>query len=770
MDYSKGDLDYHLTFFTSYKKYSFSEFTNHKDFKKFYYIIGRDHRTRKVLALYYTDYKYKFYDEVIGTLPNNFQTEQIEEIFKRHRSEMIETFNKIGDHKIPRKHSMFRFKTERENVVNDKIRLGNQREAQINCLLEETKNRMMFDHFLQCQFSSAGKDFHKFIWQPYVEGSTQYFRDKEWSLEASIARILCVNPYSKIFYPQFIDLVGSFYRGRSNRKEIIKNLDFYELYFENKLIFRKTGDKSICRNKQLYLKLCEPVELNGAILKVVGDILIDKKFIQNAITKEYVPDHCRKKLEKYEGLSLMKAIFFKSRIFGDFKKVEKIMDEFRALDSQEKKLFSSIETICNKKENCHRTEASISEDEGNKLQKINKYLTGSNLTLNEGSRKNPTHLKLKAIYNYLSAESDAAASDLLASLDFSLEGLPGLLRIVKMFDMVIAKKNCTRFSKGFRVDLQFSRGSNAIRKMIFDKMPGCDSFDIFSKTLFTQRKNDISYFANPKNWIDERIGLHAKLFANTFILANSLSKRISYPTIIVGARGNSGSGKTTALGKLEGILNTDPIKYALREGTEIKNYQIHAEGAMLFDRCFNEISKKIDLSFIVDLRLIRLDDIKTYLLKPAQKRNCTVILHDFDVPLLTSINRILKRDPKGVDPIPSLEPILDGFKGIRKNRQDVIDLAKSEGNIGKYYLYYQGKIVAQKKNIFLEIIDPEGYSEALRAPTEKEIKKHLDTVIDDRYLVEALQRGDFKREEAHLFNDLPGLTVREALRKRASQT
>ena len=53
-----------------------------------------------------------------------------------------------------------------------------------------------------------------------------------------------------------------------------------------------------------------------------------------------------------------------------------------------------------------------------------------------------------------------------------------------------------------------------------------------------------------------------------------------------------------------------------------------------------------------------------------------VTLKDFDIPLLTSINRMFKRTPTGKEPLQDLKIIEDGFKETRKNRKMIIEYIK----------------------------------------------------------------------------------------------
>lgn len=164
-----------------------------------------------------------------------------------------------------------------------------------------------------------------------------------------------------------------------------------------------------------------------------------------------------------------------------------------------------------------------------------------------------------------------------------------------------------------------------------------------------------------------------------------------------------------------------------------------------------------------------LDDVKTYLIEPAIKRECKVLLSDFDVPLLTSINRMFKRDPRGKDPLQSLGPIKEGFKEIRSHRIEIIDYIKNEKIIEQYNLYYLGRLVALKLNDKFEILDKENYNKCFEIPSDHEIEEALNRVIDEEYIKEAVMRGDLQLEDTAVLEKWKSLTIRCALEAHAGR-
>lgn len=144
------------------------------------------------------------------------------------------------------------------------------------------------------------------------------------------------------------------------------------------------------------------------------------------------------------------------------------------------------------------------------------------------------------------------------------------------------------------------------------------------------------------------------------------------------------------------------------------------------------------------------------------------MLKDLDVPLLTSLNRVLKRDPRGEDPIPALEPIVDGFRMIRANRNEVIASVIAEDVVKEYQLFHSGQLIAFKEDGKFTIIDQEAYEECIASPSALSVEADLARIIDEDYILESLSRGDLKEEEKSCLEQWKGMTVRAALDQHAN--
>lgn len=752
-----------------------------------------------------------FHQEVIEKINlqridlSHYDLEQkVKDVALEHLKELHQTIAQLQDLNLPILNAIDLgvFSECRNSMIEEK---GEKTEADsFKEFLQAVEQRSRNDYLVRLNMEPGSQEYYLKLLAAEGHEETGYYPavtqcdgkyniiDDEWPLEAALARLLVINPYSKIPYPTFENLLDAYHEARCHRYKCIGS-DFiqdYELYSEGKIVFKRSGYDIYVYDKNLFKSLCMPPENKYPWLDCINE-----EFIDRVIKKGYVPESCRGKLEQYKDLPIIHVIKHETGIYGNVKNEQEIRKkEVNALENIDKFLFHYIMHLCESSDHDSFSISKTGESENLQQNEINnlktldetwdklkdkyKYLRGTQSKRTEKKKGDsilksdkPAWEKLNQIHKYLSKKSDKSDLDYKylskeideSDLDLSEESLPDLLRFIKMFNLAISVINCRRKED----KITFGRGSYALRKRILEIIPNFFSFEVFSRTLFHERFKDPEYLANPKNWFDERVGDQARIYANTFILAKALSD-CTLAQIILGVRGNTASGKSTLLGHKKGILNTDPIKRLLKEGTKIRNSQIHVEGAMLFDLCFDEIAHHTTLNYIVDLRLIKLKDIEDYLIIPAKKRNIHVVLSDFDVPLLTTLNRVLKRDPRGEDPVPSLKPMIEGFEGIRENRLKIINFIENDDTIQEYNLYYLNKLVAKKENGKIIPIDQTAYDECLRVPSKQEVEECLELTIDDKYLRKAVKRGDLEYHEAlKIAERWKGKKVRDALEAHA---
>ena len=713
------------------------------------------------------------------------QLQAISEIGNRHLEEVTQTLMRIGRTKpIQEAISKYEFQALRILQYAAKIwEAGRQKKvAKFKDYLDQMQQRMMNDHHLRLnafgEETEEDPDAVSSTWNPiHIIDGRGVIRDNQLPLEASFARLLATNRYSKVWYPHTHKIIDAFNVSRIERLDFINlllegygvqsndvDVSDYELYDNGVLVFRKEGKNLTICDQERFRKLCSPPKNRRKVYKKV-----DEKFIDKAIKNAFIPEKSRRKLREFIGHRIHIAIDLEASLYGNLKRVQKIKnEEIDELEQKDRSLYGCIQSLCDPSKD---DDDNTISDAARLTRRIYKYHQGNPGTDPETGIVGRYHeyqgydwRQLKNIRKYLTGEVGAEV------LSLNRDSAPLLLKIMKMFDLAVAELNCMRREKMIQ-----ERGSYDLRTSILELLPDLSSLDAYSRTLFPARLSQAPYRANIKNFMDKRVGLHSKLAANTYILARSLAERM--PTFselkgnsgtqgIVAARGNTGAGKSQALGDESGILNVDPVKRGLREVTSVTNKQSHTEGAMLFNCLFVEFTNNIN-RYIVDLRLLDIESLNRYVLNPARMHQTPVMIQDYDVPLFTSLNRVLKRNPRGKEPCPSLDPIVMGFQKIRENRREVIRLIEQEELVKEYHLHYLGKKVASKVDGEFRILDEELFEECLQVPTGDEIEAMLDRVIDDSYIQEARARRDLRVEELECLVRWKGETVRNAIERHA---
>ncbi len=672
--------------------------------------------------------------------------QKIESIVQKHLMEVCKTLRKIKFTSFPTgrppinlgltlvdavKSGIFRtFRQRRLDKVNKFINILNEK-TMFNTDLKPNIDIDNIEYIPSARYTNAITDEKGII------------RDHEWSIEGALARLLLFKPFSRKPYPHFQTFVKTFFAARKLRLAFIKMVTVdYELYFEGKIVFEQINGKRRIYNPVLFRELCQSpkdkaiwkealqstqtrygYDANGKwagkLPKVVPQFKINNEFIETAIRKNHVPSNSKKKLMNFIGFPIPEALD-KAEIYGNKKRKKEIKEaEIKRLSESDGFLFRSI-TAMLEGDNSY----SYRSEEWTGIKKNYPFLADKIGSENSKNKEykwvvgpvEPAWEMLKVLEKYLSGNCS------VASIGIKKEYLEGLLRIAKMFDLAVSLINCDRPINKLALDL----GSYNLRHIIAEMAPHFFSYDVFTKTLSIKEKiKDPSYLTNFDNWTSSRVALHARMFLKYYFEVKSLSERFTDAMSIYGqaieilsSRGNSGAGKSSALAQIKellgknmaAIINPDHIKFFLRVATEIKNHQVHYEGKQIFDRLIDEIEKE-SFHYIVDLRLKDFADIDKYVLKPAEKRGCTISLSDYDVPLLTTINRILNRDPKGEDPIPSLDAIITGFIEIRKWRTDhLVDfeikkeveiVIEKDGKIEKII----GKLIEKEKKVVKSIIN-----------------------------------------------------------------
>jgi len=291
---------------------------------------------------------------------------------------------------------------------------------------------------------------------------------------------------------------------------------------------------------------------------------------------------------------------------------------------------------------------------------------------------------------------------LASDLNITEETYPQALQSIKILDLEMDRDPHSRQ----RLNLKFSTYELRTRCLVASKgqMP---SFEAYTKSIDRKvYENPFSavsreYASHEENYVPERVALHAQLTMRYVIDMCGLSKRFKNdePTIYA-LSGNTAVGKSFMAkndddfmrgvdekGEATGALNPDTVKALLRKDVDgITNQQIHIEGFSLNRLLADELhSKALQTSMVIDERLGTVSGTSD-LIETARASGKKLVIKDIDAPLSVSALRVLGRDVNK-DPCVPFGPIAGGYKAIREQRRDVIDLIIRSPEVKSYELY-----------------------------------------------------------------------------------
>jgi hypothetical protein len=194
--------------------------------------------------------------------------------------------------------------------------------------------------------------------------------------------------------------------------------------------------------------------------------------------------------------------------------------------------------------------------------------------------------------------------------------------------------------------------------------------------------------------------------------------------------------------------------------------------ATLFERFLDAIKDTTTLNYCLDARLISPRYMKSCVIDPARKRGVDAVITDYEVPLLTSLNRVLTRDPYGKEACPPLDAIVDGFVRIRQERGNIIRLIRRNKVVKSYELYMKRGdarfLVARKRHGRWSILDNGLYKECLRVPTKAEVRDLLTRKITPKVIERAVSQKDIYPVQKEMLQKWSGYTYEDAVTKHVS--
>lgn len=250
------------------------------------------------------------------------------------------------------------------------------------------------------------------------------------------------------------------------------------------------------------------------------------------------------------------------------------------------------------------------------------------------------------------------------------------------------------------------------------------------------------YIENPEVWAPERRALHVQLIAQAKKEAQKFADAAENGNPTMHAmRGNTAAGKSRAvkqnpelagpMGKApNAAVNPDNFKPRLMSegGQSLTSSQVHSESSMLASRLETELlgmktsdGKEMG-SMLIDKRLPTVEDVMHYA-ELAKQSGRKLSLHDVDAPLEVSLAGVLERRPGGDDPLPPFDVVKTGFDAVRTHRKAVINLFRSNPDLGSYELYATKPTgervkIAQVEAGEAKILDEDLFKEVIAGPDE----------------------------------------------------
>lgn len=308
--------------------------------------------------------------------------------------------------------------------------------------------------------------------------------------------------------------------------------------------------------------------------------------------------------------------------------------------------------------------------------------------------------------------------------------------------------------------------SYELRKEIVRRSNGeITTYEAYTYSAVPQGSELDAFLDNPDNWVPERRALQQQIIDQEYAKALALSARLgdAEPTVYA-LRGNTAAGKTTATrndelfrraldeqGQPSGAINPDTYKTGLKTSEAVAGRQAighdqaHEEGSMIARKISGKIADS-ESSMVIDKRMNKAKNI-TELIALAEKTGKGVKILDVDVPLETSLIRVLGRKIGGEDPTVPFDAVAEGFEGVRQNRAALIEQVVNNPKIKDYALYVADESgtsikAAQKVNGEFMVIEGQeaAFQRAVSKSTESTVAQMASTVIDEAYIDRVLSR------------------------------
>lgn len=405
------------------------------------------------------------------------------------------------------------------------------------------------------------------------------------------------------------------------------------------------------------------------------------------------------------------------------------------------------------------------EEQNAVKQTLLQYFAGHEVKLSE---------ELRSIIDYMSERCQ------LNDLNLTKKNARLYLTHLKIVDLALAE-----FNQGRKIKKSFPKSSFELRTLILKLCsPLMTTSEAYTKTLDPRKFKNRLYLSENNHWIPERAAQHAVIATHQLLCMQNLSKKFNFPERSLFAyRGNTASGKSTlvqkdltplGIKKIRGVFTPDVFKLFLRkikltgEKSILVNNQVHDEGVALFKSLLNAMQHKMTCqNLVMEGRFSTIEEFKENILKIARNHFGQMCLKDNASPLLTTLYRILQRDPF-THQCPPLNEIIKGHKESILYRRKLFEIVAKDSTVKEFKFFYQDEsnqryVVAEKKQKIFTVQHPELLERSCTIPSDHEIDLLIQQPISKEQIAQAIAQGLISEEAKPLLLKWEGIPLGKSI-------
>lgn len=386
----------------------------------------------------------------------------------------------------------------------------------------------------------------------------------------------------------------------------------------------------------------------------------------------------------------------------------------------------------------------------------------------------------QAVLNYFAANDSKLCEELRAIIDY-LSGNCRLdeinltkknarlyLTYLKIVDIALGE-----FNRGRKFKKSFPKSGFKMRSRILKLLsPLMTTNEAYTKTLDPRKFKDCFYLSENSHWIPERAARHGVIAAQQLLSMQKLSDKLECSEESLFAyRGNTAAGKSESIKtdlnsfgikKVRGVFTPDIFKVILRciklsdKKSFLVNNQVHLEGKALYRSLMDSLKYKMTCrNLMIEGRLSTVEEFKDNVLNVARRHFGRICLKDNASPLLSTLFRVLLRDPF-THQCPPLNDIIKGHKESILYRRKLFEIVAKNFAIKEFKFFYRDEnnrnvLVAEKSCRKFLVHYPELLEKSCTMPSDEEIDQVIRQPISRKQIARAISRGIIPEEsEARL--------------------